>query len=139
MRKPRKYRSSLKHTKRKRSAEGNNYRSKYEATVCADLESRGVTYQYEPTTLKYTYEANYVPDLLLPNGVFVELKGFLDYEDRRKLESVLRSNPGIKLRILFYRNNRLRRNSKTLYSDWAERVGIPWAVGNSIPEDWLSE
>jgi hypothetical protein len=77
--------------------------------------------------------------LLLPNGVFVELKGFLDYEDRRKLESVLRSNPSIKLRILFYRNNRLRKNSKTLYSDWAERVGIPWAVGNSIPEDWLSE
>lgn len=113
------------------------FRSKYEANVCADLEARGHTYKYEPLKLKYTYEATYVPDLLLDNGVFVELKGFFSYEDRRKIESVLRCNPEIKLRMLFYRDSKIAKNSKMTYSMWAEKVGIPYAIGHSIPEEWL--
>jgi hypothetical protein len=107
--------------------------------VCADLEARGHGYQYEPHKLSYTYEATYVPDLLLSNGVYVEMKGFFSYEDRRKMESVLKSNPGIKIRMLFYRDSKIAKNSKMTYSMWAEKIGIPYAVGKSIPEEWLNE
>lgn len=131
---PRRLYKSRKRTRKKTLG---GFRSKYEATVCEDLTARGHGYRYEPVKLKYTYEATYVPDLLLDNGVFVELKGFFSYEDRRKIESVLRCNPEIKLKILFYRDSKIAKNSKMTYSMWAEKIGIPYAVGHSIPEEWL--
>lgn len=138
-RKRRKSRTLPKRT-RKKLASGR--RSKYEERVIEDLEKRGFKegkdWKYESQKLPYIIEGNYVPDIMVvDNTRYIELKGYLDYADRRKLESVKRCNPGIDLRVLFHSNSKLRRGSKMRYSDWAERVGIPWAIGQSIPKDWM--
>lgn len=116
-------------------------RSKYEVEVIEGLESRGYKegqdWTYEGCKIPYTIDAFYIPDIILFGRIYVELKGYLPYSDRRKLECVRRSNPNLDLRIVFSRDNPIRKNSAQKYSDWAERVGIPWAIGRRIPEDWL--
>ena len=63
------------------------FRSKFEAKVCADLDERSVDFSYEPFKIKYIVPATnrtYLPDLVLPNGIIIELKGRFLAPDRKK-------------------------------------------------------
>jgi len=64
------------------------YRSGLEGKVADLLSSLKVSYEYESRKLAYVLECNYIPDFLLPNGIFLEVKGRLTSEDRRKMKAV---------------------------------------------------
>lgn len=115
------------------------HRSGYEDRVIADLDSRGVGYGYEPFKLPYTIEASYTPDLELANGIIVECKGYFDYEARRKMLAVKRSHPHLDIRMLFVRDNAIRKGSDYRYSDWCRSNGFAWSVGESVPESWVTQ
>lgn len=67
----------------------------------------------------------------------VEAKGLFDSEDRTKLIAVRKANPDIDLRILFQRDQAIRKGSKTKYSDWCIKHDFIWAVGEDLPPQWL--
>ncbi len=96
--------------------------------------------EYESEQLPYTLHRKYNPDFIikLKDGrkIYIEVKGYLRSDDRAKLLAVKRDNPDIDLRIVFQKNNKLNKRSRTYYSDWAERHDLPFAIGE-IPKEWF--
>lgn len=100
------------------------------------MKSLGLKYKYEPVKLPYVLERTYCPDFLIAN-VYIEAKGKLDADTRAKMIAVKKAHPHLDIRIIFMRaENKLSKNSKTTYAQWAEKNGFPWADGR-IPEEWL--
>jgi hypothetical protein len=119
-------------------------KSGFEKKVAAYLSSNKVPFEYETLRVPFTVPAKkrtYNPDFMLPNGVIIEAKGKLDRDVREKMALVLEQNPTLDIRILFMRNNKIAKNSKTRYSDWCEKRGITYAVSEQghVPEEWLSD
>ena len=113
------------------------YRSMFEVNFAASLKARGVEAVYEPEKLPYTLHYDYVPDFKLSNGVYLECKGKLDPDSRRKMLAVKRQHPSLDIRFVFMRaSNRLRKGSKTTYAQWAESHGFKWCEGMP-PKDWF--
>jgi hypothetical protein len=120
-------------------------RSVFEVDVIRDLLEGGVLFEYESTHLEYTVKHRYTPDLVLCRpggynfavGFFVEVKGKFTPADRTKTLAVLAANPGMDLRFLFQRDNKLNPKSKTRYSDWCEKHGIQYSIGRRIPSEWI--
>lgn len=46
-------------------------------------------------------------------------------------------NPLIDLRLVFARDNKMNKSSKTTYSMWARKHHIPYAIGET-PKGWLN-
>lgn len=131
-------------------------RSKFEKNVAKILSSKGVKYEYEAYQFPYTEplrknkarcmdcgstqlvrEGWYTPDFYLPESkLFIETKGRFTAADRRKMVSVIRDNPEERFVMLFMRDNKIHRNSKTHYSDWCMEQDIDFAIGEP-KEDWL--
>ena len=118
----------------------NKYRSKFEASIAANLHAKNVAFTYESIRLDYTLEGTYVPDFILPSGIMVEAKGHLRAEDRRKLRAVKTQHPTLKICFCFQNaNNKLSKAKKSLtYWQWAERHGFPWC-NKTIPKEWYAE
>ena len=116
------------------------FRSKLEESVASLLEGLGISYEYETERLSYVIEHRYTPDFKLPNYKYLEVKGYWDAEDRRKILAVKKDNPDIDLRMVFQSPyNTISRKSKTTYAQWCEKLKIPWTSFNNIPLDWLIE
>lgn len=130
------------------------YRSGLERRVCQDLKERGVKFYYEPHKLDYTKEVKqgfcpecgsklmlkchqYTPDIVLPNGIHVEVKGKFTGEMRTKMIAVAECNPEIEIKMLFQRDGWLTKKHKMKYSQWCERNGFDCAIGESIPNEWI--
>jgi predicted nuclease of restriction endonuclease-like RecB superfamily len=94
---------------------------------------------YESENLPYTIQADYIPDFVVTrqdgSKLYIESKGWLRPEDKKKMTQVRKAHPDLDIRILFQRNNRFTR-SKTTYGMWADKIGYQWAVGE-IPREWL--
>jgi len=115
------------------------FRSGLEEKVSDLLLELGVEYEYESTKVPYILQCNYTPDFLLPNGVFLETKGRLTDEDRRKMKAVKKANPELDIRFVFQTPfNKIYKGSKTTYAKWAEKHGFPWCSFHSIPIEWLT-
>ena len=132
------------------------YRSKFEARVAKDLKKRGIRFEYEAYQFSYTEPLRrnrarcldcggnklvrdgwYTPDFWLPDhGLFVETKGRFTAADRRKMLSVISENTDEKFVMVFMRNNRIHKNSKTTYADWCEANGVTYSIG-TVKEEWL--
>ena len=126
-------------------------RSKYEKRIASELDALGVKYEYESHSYNYfikvpnakcedcggnSYrQGYYTPDFFLSNGVIVETKGRFTAQDRAKMVAVKELHPDLDLRLLFMRDNKLSKWSKTRYSTWAVANGFSYTIG-SIPEDW---
>lgn len=108
--------------------------------MAAWLEERNIPVKYEQTTLTYTVPATqhkYTPDFELPDGTFIETKGYFDTEDRQKHLHVKASNPGVKIRFLFTRAHEpIYKGSKTTYAMWCDKHGYEWAE-KTVPEAWI--
>lgn len=117
---------------------GGGFRSALERSVANNLKRRGVQAAYEEDTLSYKIEAEYTPDFRLPNGIFVEVKGVLRKEDRRKMVAVKRCNPDADIRFVFALASKAIVGGKISHAKWAERNGFPWAEGH-VPEEWIDE
>jgi hypothetical protein len=115
------------------------FRSGLEEKVADLLQGLGVTYEYESTKVPYILQCNYTPDFLLPNGVYLETKGQLTEEDRRKMKAVKNANPELDIRFVFQAPyNKIYKGSKTTYATWAEKHGFKWCAFHSIPVEWLT-
>lgn len=124
--------------------DGVRYRSKFEAETARSLARSGVKWEYEGKTIPYEVTRVYVTDFtIIRDGepdLYIETKGYLDAEDRRKLREIKDQHPKTEIRLLFQNPNaRISRESKTTYAQWAERNGFKWAKGPAVPEAWLDE
>ena len=115
------------------------YKSKFEDRVRKLLPA---TVTYEPDRLKFTQPATirtYIPDWKVKDGVYIETKGKLTVEDRKKMKWVKEQYPDHTFYILFQNGRvKLRKGSKTSYGDWASKAGFEWSdLRDGIPEKWL--
>lgn len=110
-------------------------RNKFEKRIHDELKHAKVKVSYETERLPYTLACNYIPDfiIVLKSGkkIYIETKGHLRVEDKRKLVAVKKQYENIDLRIVFYSQN--KKNSK-----WANKHGFKYAIG-SVPTEWLDE
>ncbi len=118
------------------------YRSEFERVVCEDLESRQVKFQYEPHTLSYIVpevKRTYLPDLILSNGIVIELKGWFPLQQRQKMLHVRKSNPNLDIRIVLMKASvKIHKKSKTTLGDWCTKNKFTWAA-ERIPKSWIRE
>ncbi len=129
------------------------YRSGAEESLAESLTASGVGFSYESLKLEYEKPvrkgkckdcdgkkvvkiATYTPDFILDNGIIIEYKGRLTQADRSKLIAVARSNPELRIRLLFGSDNKLAKNSEKRYSTWATENGFDYAIGTP-PRRWL--
>ena len=118
------------------------YRSLLEVDIAQDLEERDVPFEYEDTVLTYEEPAHirrYTPDFRLPNGIIVEAKGIWSASDRKKMTLVMEQHPELDIRMLFERNQKLSKKSRTRYADWCKKRNIKYAIGRTVPQEWLDE
>lgn len=107
-------------------------KNKFEKKLDRQLKKTGLKYKYEAVRIPYVIAAEYIPDWVVdtPSGmVYIEGKGYLRPEHRRKMAAVKRQHPEKDIRIVFYSKNKK-------YIKWAEKVGFKYAIG-TIPEEWL--
>lgn len=107
-------------------------KNKFELKIYAQLKAAKAKFAYESERLPYVIAGHYIPDFVLstPTGkIYIETKGYLRPEHKRKMVAVKRYHPEIDLRILFYAPNKA-------YIRWAEKNGIKYAI-SVIPQEWL--
>ena len=114
------------------------FRSGLEEKVADLLVVLGVDYEYESTKIPYVIQYTYTPDFILPNGVYLECKGFWEPEDRRKIKAVKTLHPDLDLRMVFQAPfNKISKKSKTTYAQWCDKHDILWTSFHNIPLEWL--
>lgn len=98
------------------------------------------TIEYETENIPYVVEHHYTPDFVITrkdgSKLYIEAKGWLRSEDKRKMRAVKLQHPTYDIRIVFQKDNPLYKGSKSKYSDWARKLGFPYAIG-TIPKDWI--
>lgn len=118
------------------------YRSGLEVAVAAALSIAKVPYAYEAVKVPFTQPEKarrYTPDLLLHNGVVVELKGLFTAEDRQKHLWVKAAHPDLDIRFVFSNPNaKLSKGSVTTYADWCSKNGYLFAK-KEVPLAWAKE
>lgn len=118
------------------------YRSGSEGRVVAQLEAAKIPVSYETHSIKYVIPASnhtYTPDLILPNGVIIEVKGLFSIDDRKKHQLVKQQYPNLDIRFVFDNpKTKINSTSKTTYADWCEKNGFKYAK-KLIPPEWLKE
>ena len=124
-------------TKKEHKVGGVTVRSGFEALVI-DKARRLTDLLYEPDAFEYTVTRKYTPDVRLPNGIYVEIKGRFVGADRSKHRKIREQHPELDIRLVFQRNDKLYKGAKSTYTEWCDRLGIKWAIGE-IPEEWINE
>ena len=83
--------------------------------------------------------STYTPDILLGNGVIVEVKGYFDSLDRAKHLLIKEQHPDLDIRFVFQKSDKkISKTSNTTYANWCDKHGFMYADG-LIPIDWLME
>jgi predicted nuclease of restriction endonuclease-like RecB superfamily len=117
-------------------------KSGFEGRAKQLLEDRGLVVGYEEEVLEYTIEANYRPDFKIknPDGsiIYIEAKGYFDDQDQRKMRAVKDCHPDKDIRMWFQRDCRLPKKKMTC-SQWADKYGYQYHIGESFPQQWFKE
>jgi hypothetical protein len=116
------------------------FKSKLEEKVWAVLKKEFSTVKYEPQRFKFIQpevERTYIPDFKTGrSNIFIEAKGKLDLETRKKMVWFKDSNPTIRIIFLFMNpDNKITKRSKTTYAMWATDNGFEWL---DFRKDWLN-
>jgi hypothetical protein len=112
------------------------FRSKFEETIWDAAKRSRKSLIHEPHFIPYTIKGNYLPDFILPNGIIIEAKGYLDAGSCRKMLAVKASNPALDIRFVFQNaNGKRNKRAKLRNWEWAEKHNFPWSEG-TIPADW---
>lgn len=117
------------------------FKSKLEEKVWAKLRTVFPSTKYEPEKYPYTQpEINrtYTPDFRTSGEkIYLEAKGKLDLDTRKKMLWFKESNPDIRIIFLFQNaDNKLTKRSKTTYGEWATANGFEWL---DFRKDWLGD
>lgn len=133
-------------------------RSQFELAVMQSNERLRLT-MYESRALPLLLPTTYLPDLILPNGLVVELKGrhpqvMAALEKPRALNLLLHPNssltkvaassrpksssnlPFLGVALLTQTDFKLPRAKKKRISEWCRKNDILWAPGPEIPDAW---
>jgi hypothetical protein len=140
----------------------NKYKSGFETKIAAQLTKAKVLFAYEPYSMVYFLKVSgakcstcgsetafakrrYVPDFAIIRGLdanvgdfIVEAKGKFTSAMRTKMLGVISANPDYDIRMVFMRDNWMTKKKLQKYSDWAEKHGIKYAIGE-IPKSWIKE
>jgi hypothetical protein len=133
----------LAYTKDKyRHARALGYRSGLEVAVAKELTDAGVKFQYETLVMPFTPKPKrraYHPDIVLPNGVVIELKGRFVTADRQKHLAVKSAHPDVEVRFVFSNSSaRISKQSRTTYAVWCGTNGFLYA-DKHVPPAWIAE
>lgn len=105
------------------------YRSKFEGRVAKALKSLKKKFKYEARVLRYTIPsrvARYTPDFEL-KAVTLEVKGYLDAADRKKMLLVREQHPDERIVFIFQKPHQICSGLKELtHAQWAEKNGYEW-------------
>jgi len=120
------------------------FKSGLEERIADTLTDKKVNFGYEVDKITYTIPETlhkYTPDFKINKSegriLYIETKGRWVTADRKKLKLVKEQHPELDIRILFQNaKNKISKNSKTTYGDYANKIGIPWAE-KTIPESWF--
>lgn len=132
-----------------------DFASKFEAWAFKILDKAKIKVRYEPDTFKYhkrtnrtycgdcgsknTYKVSrYTPDFRIGHSIYIETKGYLKSSIRTAMEDFIKHYPNIDLRFVFAADNFLTKSKAGRYSDWAEGLGLKYAI-KEIPEDWIKD
>lgn len=119
-----------------------SFRSKFESIVCDDLTERHVDFLYEPFKINFivpSIERHYLPDLVLPNGIIIELKGRFFSDDRKKHLLIKDQYPDLDIRFVFQNPNlSIAPKAKTTVAQWCDKNSFKWA-DKIIPKAWIKE
>lgn len=115
------------------------FRSKFEESIWDAAKRARKFLQHEPHYIPYVIKGSYLPDFLLPNGIYVEAKGYLDAASCRKMKAVKASNPHLDIRFVLQNpNGKRNKRAKLKNYQWCEKYDFPWAEG-TIPLVWFQE
>lgn len=116
-----------------------NFRSKFEEDVYVNAKRNRKSLKHEPFFIAYVMHGSYLPDYVLPNGIIIEAKGYLDAGCCKKMKAVKSTNPNLDIRFVFQNaNGKRNKRAKLRNWEWAEKHGFPWAEG-TIPLEWWKE
>lgn len=113
----------------------------YQKRVCDDLASRGIPYEEENRKVEYLDPTThtYTPDIELPNGILIEVKGFFQGKDRVKHLRVQQQHTELDIRFIFQNpKNKIVKGRPTTYAMWCDKHGFKWAE-KLIPQEWIDE
>ena len=114
-------------------------RSGFEWEIISSAQARGMALSYEPWKIEYIPKPRwYTPDVELPNGIVIEIKGRLTVFDRVKHLLIQAQHPDVDIRFVFQYDNKLFKKAKSRYSDWCDKHGFKYAFG-AIPQEWYDE
>ena len=124
----------------------NGWRSGLEESLAADLRLKGITYKFEPTTLKYNVPervARYTPDFWVTTRtgkvIVIESKGQFFTKTRQLMLLVKAQHPDLDIRMVFSRSKQtISKTSSTSYAMWCQKHGFPFA-DKLVPQEWLDE
>ena len=130
----------------RRRAIQHGWRSGLEESLAADLQSKGIEYAYEQTTLHYIVPqrtARYTPDFYVTTRsgkvIVIESKGYFPTANRQLMILVKNEYPELDIRFVFSRSRQtISHKSKTTYGMWCQKHGFPFA-DRLVPEEWLDE
>lgn len=117
-----------------------HFKSKLEERVWEVLKKEFPSVKYEPEKYKYvqpSQDRTYTPDFKTGRKkIYLEAKGKLDLDTRKKMIWFKECNPDIRVIFLFQNaDNKINKRSKTTYAMWAEDNGFEWL---DYRKDWLS-
>ena len=113
-------------------------RNNFEEKIYGELVKRfgKANVSYESLKLPYVEEKTYTPDfVVLTNDgkIIIETKGYFRPKDRRLMRLIKDQHNDKDIRMLFYSNSKIGKAMRC--SEWAERNGFVYAIGN-VPTDW---
>lgn len=115
------------------------FRSGFEKTIWDKAKRQRKKLEFEPFYIPYVIKGNYLADFVLPNGIIIEAKGYLDTAAKKKMRAVKTSNPELDIRFVFQdASKKLTKHSRMTYGEWADKYGFPWAE-KFIPLEWWKE
>jgi mannosyltransferase OCH1-like enzyme len=112
------------------------YKSNFEADVAAYYKDQ---LEYEVTKIKFqqpsvnrTYNPDFTPTKI--ENLFIETKGKLSMDDRKKHLLLKDQHPDKEIVLLFQNsNNKITRRSNTTYGDWCDANDIIWFCWKTKP------
>ena len=116
----------------------NKFRSDFEGQVADILEKQCVKFIFEPQRIEYSIEKKYTPDLLLPNGILIEVKGWFRSEDQRKHKLIKKQHPELDIRFVFLKLKKQIQGGRFTCLEWCEKYGFKCAE-ETVPNEWIHE
>lgn len=114
-------------------------KSGFEKRALGIVKRNGFTVTADVDKLEYSIPSTYTADFKI-GDIYIETKGYFRPSDRRKMKEVKNSNPELDIRIWFQKDLYLNPKTKaTTYTQWAEKHGFPYHVGEKFPEHWAED